>query len=64
MGQVEQVFDDGNGMVKRNSPVDEEFSALIQNQDQGEGDPYEFDLGTQVELSGPRTSEQRPHTVG
>ncbi len=51
-------------MVKGEAPVDEEFSALIQDQNQGEGDPYEFDLGTQVELSGCRTSEQRPHTVG
>ncbi len=51
-------------MVEGDGPVDDEFSALIQDEDQGEGEPYEFDFVAQDGLSGRRTSEQRPHTVG
>ncbi len=64
MRQVEYVFDDGNRMVEGDGPVDDEFSALIQDEDQGEGEPYQFDFVAQDGLSGRRTSEQRPHTVG
>ncbi len=64
MRQVEQVFDDRNGVVKRDGPVDDEFSALIQDEDQGEGEPYQFDFVAQDGLSGRRTSAQRTQTVG
>ena len=40
MRQVEQVVDDGNGVVKRDGPVDNDLCALIQDEDQGEGEPY------------------------
>ena len=64
MRQVEEVFDDGNGVVKRDGPVHNDLSALIQDEDQGEDEPYEFNLVAQEGLSGRRTSEQRPQTVG
>ena len=51
-------------MVEGDGSVDDEFSALIQDEDQGEGEPYEFDFVAQDGLSGRRTSEQRPQTVG
>jgi len=51
-------------MVEGDGPVDDEFSALIQDEDQGEGEHYEFNFVAQDGLSGCRTSAQRPQTVG
>ena len=51
-------------MVEGDGPVDDDLSPLIQDEDQSKDEPYQFDFVAQDGLSGRRTSEQRPHTVG